>query len=170
MLNNNKISGIYILTNPVINKWPNRFVYMLTFWPSQCFELWCFMIVIIINFIFCPNIIYFCSVKLNFSISYKEFGFKIITISWNIAISCIYEWINCNIMLNYNKISGIYILTNPVIYKWPNRFVYMLTFWPSQISEILFITQYLNVMLVDNEVSHSVEITSWIRYLSFFTV
>ena len=30
------------------------------------------MIVIIINFIFCPNIIYFCSVKLNFSISYKE--------------------------------------------------------------------------------------------------
>jgi hypothetical protein len=30
------------------------------------------MIVIIINFIFCPNIIYFCSVKLDFSISYKE--------------------------------------------------------------------------------------------------
>ena len=27
-------------------------------------------------------------------------------------------------MLNNNKISGIYILTNPVIYKWPNRFVY----------------------------------------------
>jgi hypothetical protein len=36
--------------------------------------------------------------------------------------------------------------------------------------EILFITQYLNFILVDNEVSHSVEITSWIRYLSFFTV
>ena len=30
------------------------------------------MIVIIINFIFCPNIIYFCSVKLDFSISYKN--------------------------------------------------------------------------------------------------
>jgi len=53
------------------------------------------MIVIIINFIFCPNIIYFCSVKLDFSISYKESGFKIITINWNIAISCIYEWIKC---------------------------------------------------------------------------
>ena len=53
------------------------------------------MIVIIINFIFCPNIIYFCSVTLDFSISYKESGFKIITINWNIAISCIYEWIKC---------------------------------------------------------------------------
>jgi hypothetical protein len=41
------------------------------------------MIVIFINFIFCPNIIYFCSVKLDFSISYKESGFKIITINWN---------------------------------------------------------------------------------------
>ena len=51
------------------------------------------MIVIIINFIFSPNIIYFCSVKLDFSISYKESGFKINTINWNIAISCIYEWI-----------------------------------------------------------------------------
>jgi hypothetical protein len=61
----------------------------------QCFELWCFMIVIIINLIFCPNIIYFCSVKLDFSISYKESGIKIITINWNIAISCIYEWIKC---------------------------------------------------------------------------
>jgi hypothetical protein len=40
-------------------------------------------------------------------------------------------------MLNYNKISGIYILTNPVIYKWPNRFVYMFTFWPSRISKSL---------------------------------
>jgi hypothetical protein len=92
MLNNNKISGIYILTNPVIYKWPNRFVYMFTF-----FELWCFMIVIIINFIFCLNIIYFCSVKLDFSISCKESGFKIITINWNIAISCIYEWIKCRV-------------------------------------------------------------------------
>jgi hypothetical protein len=45
--------------------------------------------------IFCPNIIYFCSVKLDFSISYKESGFKIITMNWNIAISCIYEWIKC---------------------------------------------------------------------------
>ena len=36
--------------------------------------------------------------------------------------------------------------------------------------EILFITQYFNFILVDNEESHSVEITSWIRYLSFFTV
>jgi hypothetical protein len=35
------------------------------------------------------------SVKLDFSISYKESGFKIITIDWNIAISCIYEWIKC---------------------------------------------------------------------------
>jgi hypothetical protein len=26
-------------------------------------------------------------------------------------------------MLNNNKISGIYILTNPVIYKWPNRVI-----------------------------------------------
>ena len=34
------------------------------------------MIVIIINFIFCPNIIYFCSVKLDFSIIYKESGCK----------------------------------------------------------------------------------------------
>jgi hypothetical protein len=25
--------------------------------------------------------------------------------------------LNCNIMLNNNKIGGIYILTNPVIYK-----------------------------------------------------
>ena len=32
-------------------------------------------------------------------------------------------------MLNNNKISGIYILTNPVIYKWPNRFVYMSSIW-----------------------------------------
>jgi hypothetical protein len=53
------------------------------------FWIMMFMIVIIINFIFCPNIIYFCSVKLDFSISYKESGFKIITINWNIAISCI---------------------------------------------------------------------------------
>ena len=52
------------------------------------------MIVIIINFIFCPNI-YLCSVKLDFSISYKESNIKIITINWNIAISCIYEWIKC---------------------------------------------------------------------------
>jgi hypothetical protein len=51
------------------------------------------MIVIIINLIFCPNIIYFCSVKLDFSISYKESDIKSITINWNIAISCIYEWI-----------------------------------------------------------------------------
>jgi hypothetical protein len=29
---------------------------------------------------------------------------------------------------------------------------------------------YCDFILVDNEVSHSVEITSWIRYLSFFTV
>jgi hypothetical protein len=28
------------------------------------------------NFIFCPNIIYFCSVKLDFSISYKESASK----------------------------------------------------------------------------------------------
>jgi hypothetical protein len=34
------------------------------------------MIAIIINFIFCPNIIYFCSVKLELSISYKESGLK----------------------------------------------------------------------------------------------
>ena len=34
------------------------------------------MIVIIINLIFFPNIIYLCSVKLDFSISYKESGFK----------------------------------------------------------------------------------------------
>jgi hypothetical protein len=34
------------------------------------------MIVIIINFIFCPIIIYFCSVKLDFSISYKESASK----------------------------------------------------------------------------------------------
>ena len=27
-----------------------------------------------VDFIFCPNIIYFCSVKLDFSISYKESG------------------------------------------------------------------------------------------------
>ena len=53
------------------------------------------MIVININFIFCPNIIYSCSVILDFSISYKESGFKIITINWNIAISCIYQWIKC---------------------------------------------------------------------------
>ena len=33
-----------------------------------------------------------------------------------------------------------------------------------------FITQYFNFILVDNEVSHSVEITSWIRYLNFSTV
>ena len=45
------------------------------------------MIVIIIKLIFCPNIIYFCSVKLDFSIIYKESSFKIITINWNIAIS-----------------------------------------------------------------------------------
>ena len=44
--------------------------------------------------------------------------------------------LNCNIMLNNNnKISGIYILTNPVIYKWPNRLEYMFTFWPSRISK-----------------------------------
>jgi hypothetical protein len=47
-----------------------------------------------------PNIFdrsstYLCSVKLDFSISYKESGFKIITINWNIAIFCIYEWIKC---------------------------------------------------------------------------
>ena len=30
------------------------------------------MIVIIINFIFSPNIIYFCSLKLDFSISYRN--------------------------------------------------------------------------------------------------
>jgi hypothetical protein len=28
-------------------------------------------------------------------ISYKESGIKIIIINWNIAISCIYEWIKC---------------------------------------------------------------------------
>ena len=27
--------------------------------------------------------------------SYKESGIKIITINWNIAISCIYEWMKC---------------------------------------------------------------------------
>jgi hypothetical protein len=53
------------------------------------------MIVIIINLIFWANIIYFCSVKLDVSISYKESDIKIITINWNIAISCIYEWIKC---------------------------------------------------------------------------
>ena len=53
------------------------------------------MIVIIIV-IFCPNIIAFCSVKLDFfSKSYKESGIKIITINWNIAICCIYEWMKC---------------------------------------------------------------------------
>ena len=30
--------------------------------------------------------------------------------------------------------------------------------------------EYLNSIFVDNEVSHSVEITSWKRYLNFFTV
>ena len=35
---------------------------------------------------------------------------------------------------------------------------------------ILFIIQYLIFILVDNEVSHSVEITSWKRNLNFFTV
>jgi hypothetical protein len=55
----------------------------------------CFKIVIIINFMFCPNIIYCCSVQLDCSISYKESGIKINTINWNIAISCIYEWIKC---------------------------------------------------------------------------
>jgi hypothetical protein len=71
MLNNNTISRIYILTNPFLNKWHSRFLYMFTF----C--------------------IYFCSVKLDFSISYKKSGIKITTINWNIAISCIYEWIKC---------------------------------------------------------------------------
>jgi hypothetical protein len=66
--------------------------------------LWIYCVYNILNYdalwlllllIFCPNIIYFCSVKLNFSISYMESGIKIITINWNIAISCIYEWIKC---------------------------------------------------------------------------
>jgi hypothetical protein len=30
------------------------------------------MVFVIINFICCPNIIYFCNVKLDFSISYQE--------------------------------------------------------------------------------------------------
>ena len=45
------------------------------------------MIVIIIIVIFFPNIIAFCSVKLDFSKSYKESGIKIITINWNITLS-----------------------------------------------------------------------------------
>jgi hypothetical protein len=48
------------------------------------------MIVIIIIVIFCPNITDFGSVKLDFFFkSYKESGIKIITINWNIAVSCI---------------------------------------------------------------------------------
>jgi hypothetical protein len=128
---------------------------------STCLFAICSHSMIIINFIFCPNIIYFCSVKLDFSISYKESGFKIITISWNIAISCIYEWIKCcpkrkKLMLNYNKISGIYILTNPVIYKWPNRFVYMFTFWPSRISKTSVLMNdwfYLEILFCWGKVS-----------------
>jgi hypothetical protein len=34
---------------------------------------------------------------------------------------------------------------------------------------LLFIIQYFDFIPVDNEVSHSVEITSWKRYLHFFT-
>jgi hypothetical protein len=56
-------------------------------------------------------------------------------------------------MINNNTISRIYILTNPVL-----------------INDTTIIIQYLNFILVDNEVGHSVEITSWKQYLNFFTV
>jgi hypothetical protein len=48
-----------------------------------------------------------------FSKSYKESGIKIITINWNITISCIYEWIKCCQIRT--TIIRIYILTNPVL-------------------------------------------------------
>ena len=35
-----------------------------------------------------------CEIRF-FSKSYKESGIKIITINWNIAICCIYEWMKC---------------------------------------------------------------------------
>ena len=35
-----------------------------------------------------------CKIRF-FSKSYKESGIKIITINWNIALSCIYEWMKC---------------------------------------------------------------------------
>ena len=35
-----------------------------------------------------------CKIRF-FSKSYKESGIKIITINWNIAICCIYEWMKC---------------------------------------------------------------------------
>jgi hypothetical protein len=67
------------------------------------------MIVIIINFIFCPNIIYFCSVKLDFSISYKESGFKIIVFLSKINHSSIFFsfWATFNSFVNarYSYIS-----------------------------------------------------------------
>jgi hypothetical protein len=54
---------------------------------------------------FCPNIIAFCSVKLDFFLKVnKESGIKIITINWNIAISCIYEWMKfCQTRQNINE-------------------------------------------------------------------
>ena len=73
------------------------------------------MIIIIINFIFYPNIIYFWSVKLNFSISYKESIFKIITINWNIAISCIYEWIKCCPKRKKNIDEWLILLKNTIL-------------------------------------------------------
>jgi hypothetical protein len=45
-------------------------------------------------------------------------------------------------------------------------------FWMKQVPVVgdSFYKAIFNFIIVDNEVSHSVEITSWIRYLSFFTV
>ena len=64
------------------------------------------MIVIIANFIFCPNIIYFCSARLDFSISYKESGLIqsteislylafMVSVLASSAIDCGYELRSC---------------------------------------------------------------------------
>ena len=72
------------------------------------------MIAIIINFIFCPNT-FFCSVRLDFSISYKDSGIKITTINWNIAISCIYECITCCKKENYDE--WLILLRNMIVLR-----------------------------------------------------
>jgi hypothetical protein len=48
-----------------------------------------------------------------FSKSYKEYGIKIITINWNIAISCIYEWKKC--CQTRKNINEWFILLNDII-------------------------------------------------------
>ena len=101
-------------THTIILRFDEYTVYII-YWIMMLYDWYCIIV------IFCPNIIAFCSLKLDYSKSSTEFGIKIITINWNIAVCCIYEWMKCS--QKRKNIDKWFILLRDIILLRKNQLV-----------------------------------------------